>query len=175
MKRYPGVVTGIVKSLDDPEGQGRIELQFPWLSESQRSSWAPVAAPLAGKDRGAFFMPEVDDEVLVAFDQGDFDHPFIVGFLWNGVDTPPETTNKNRIIKTPGGHQLRFEDTDGAKKIIVKSNDEHQIEIDDAARTITIKTKSGALSVTLNDTAQSIKLQGGGRILEMSGGMILVS
>ena len=54
MKHYPGVVTAIVKNLKDPNGQGRIELQFPWLSDSLRSSWAPVAAPLAGKQRGAF-------------------------------------------------------------------------------------------------------------------------
>ena len=79
MKRYPGVVTGIVKNLSDPEGQGRIELVFPWLSDSVRSSWAPVASMLAGKDRGAFFMPEIDDEVLVAFEHGDMNHPFIVG------------------------------------------------------------------------------------------------
>lgn len=172
MKKYPGVVTGIVNSVDDPQGQGRLQLQFPWLSSSQLSSWAPVAAALAGKDRGAFLMPEVGDEVLVAFEQGDFDHPFVVGFLWNGVDTPPEKTNKNRIIKTPGGHQLRFEDADGAKKVIVKSDGGHQIEIDDTAQTITVKTKSGAQSVVLDDTTQSIKLRGGGRILEMINGTI---
>lgn len=175
MNRYPGVVTGIVKNVNDPEGQGRIELQFPWLSEAQRSSWAPVASLLAGKERGAFFMPEVEDEVLVAFEHGDFDHPFIVGFLWNGVDMPPEKTNKNRVIKTPGGHQLRFEDTDGAKKIIIKSAGEHVIEIDDTAQTITLKTKMGEPKVVLNNTSQSITLKGGGRTLEMTGGMILMT
>ena len=86
MRRFPGVVTGIVKSLDDPEKQGRIELHFPWLADGPRSSWAPVASPLAGKERGQFFMPEIDDEVLVAFEHGDFAHPFILGFLWNGVE-----------------------------------------------------------------------------------------
>lgn len=175
MKRYPGVVTGIVKSLDDPDGQGRIELQFPWLSESQRSSWAPVAASLAGKNRGAFFMPEKDDEVLVAFEHGDFNHPFIVGFLWNGADTPPETTNKNRVIKTPGGHQLRFEDKDGAKKIIIISAGGHQIEIDDTAQTITLKTHSENQSAVLDDANQSITLRGGGRIMEMKNAIILMS
>jgi uncharacterized protein involved in type VI secretion and phage assembly len=167
MKRYPGVVTGIVKSLDDPDGQGRIELQFPWLSESLRSSWAPVASALAGKERGAFFMPEIDDEVLVAFEHGDINHPFIVGFLWNGVDTPPETTNQNRIIKTPGGHQLRFEDKDGAKKVILKSNGGHQIEIDDASEKITIKTNSGNQFIILDDSAKSVSVRGGGRRVDM--------
>jgi len=172
MKQYPGVVTAIVKDVHDPEGQGRIRLQFPWLSESQKSSWAPVAVPMAGKKRGTFFMPELDDEVLVAFEHGDFDHPYIVGFLWNGVHEPPETTIQNRIIKTPGGHQLRFEDKDGAKKIIVKSDGGHQIEIDDAAQTITLKTNSGAQSMVLSDAKQSVTIKGGGRILEMSNGAI---
>jgi len=172
MKRYPGVVTGIVKDLNDPAGQGRIELQFPWLSDSLRSSWAPVASALAGKERGAFFMPEIDDEVLVAFEHGDMNHPFIVGFLWNGVDTPPEPTHQNRIIKTPGGHQLRFEDKDGAKKVILKSNGGHQIEIDDAAETITIKTNSGNQFIVLNDALKSVTVRGGGRTVEMAGGQI---
>ncbi len=175
MKRYPGVVTALVKNLNDPAGLGRIELQFPWLSDSVRSSWAPVAAPLAGKDRGAFFMPEIDDEALVAFEHGDVNHPLIIGFLWNGVDTPPETTNQNRIIKTPGGHQLRFEDTDGAKKVILKSNGGHQIEIDDAAETVTIKTNSGNQFVVLNDANKSVTVRGGGRLIEMANGKIQMS
>jgi uncharacterized protein involved in type VI secretion and phage assembly len=172
MKRYPGVVTGIVKNLNDPDGQGRIELQFPWLSDSVRSAWAPVASALAGKERGAFFMPEIDDEVLVAFEHGDINHPFIVGFLWNGVDTPPETTNQNRVIKTPGGHQLRFEDTDGSKKVVLKSNGGHHVEIDDAAETITIKTNSGNQFIVLDDASNSVTVRGGGRRVDMAGGRI---
>ena len=175
MKRYPGVVTALVKNLDDPDGLGRIELQFPWLSDSVRSSWAPVAAPLAGKDRGAFFMPEIDDEALVAFEHGDVNHPLIIGFLWNGVDTPPETTNQNRVIKTPGGHQLRFEDKNGEKKVILKSNGGHQIEIDDAAETVTIKTNSGNQFVVLNDANKSTTVRGGGRLIEMANGKIQMS
>lgn len=171
MKSNSGVAIGVVTSVDDPEGQGRIQLLFPWLSETQQSMWAPVAAPMAGNARGQFFMPEVDDEVLVGFEHGDFAHPFVLGFLWNGVDVPPETTNKNRVIKTPGGHQLRFEDKDGEKKVILKSDGGHQIEIDDSAQTVTVKT-SGAQSIVLDDSAQSIKLQGGGRIIEMSSGTI---
>ena len=119
------------------ERQGRIQLQFPWLSEVHRSAWAPVAAPMAGKKRGAFFMPELDDEVLVAFEHGDFDHPFIIGFLWNGVDTPPETNQKNRVIKTPGGHTCASRTATG-KKI------DHQIELraDDQRSTISERLRS---------------------------------
>jgi len=155
MKKMNGVVTGIVKDLNDPENQGRILLQFPWLSDTQPSAWAPVAAAHAGKNRGAFLMPEVGDEVLVAFEHGDFDHPFIVGFLWNGADPPPETTNQNRVILTPGGHTLRFEDAPGARRVIVRS--------------------SGGLTITLDDTQQSITIQGGGRMITMAGNMVTIS
>jgi uncharacterized protein involved in type VI secretion and phage assembly len=154
MNRHHGVVIGIVKSLKDPDGMGRIQVEFPWLQEGKRSGWAPIAVPMAGNNRGMYFMPEIDDEALVAFEHGDFAHPFIVGFLWNGVDPPPETTNKNRIIKTPGGHQLRFED-EGDKRIVVKSN--------------------GGLEVRLNDASGSIELHGGGRKITMKDGQVQIT
>jgi uncharacterized protein involved in type VI secretion and phage assembly len=151
MRRNPGVVTGIVKSFDDPDGEGRIQVEFPWLGDGQRSGWAPVAVPLAGKERGMYFMPEPEDEVLVAFEQGDFDHPFIIGFLWNGVDRPPEPDRKNRIILTPGGHTLRFEDGAGDKKVIIESSGGQRIELNDQPASITVETKQGN-KIEINDT-----------------------
>ena len=173
MKLNPGVVSGIVAELD--MANARVKVKFEWLHEKYLSNWARVAMPMAGKKRGMFFMPEIDDEVLVAFEQGDFEFPRVVGFLWNGVDTPPEATNKNRVIVTPGGHTLRFEDTDGAKRIVLKSNGENQIIIDDEAQTITVKTK-GMQSMVLNDQGGgSITLQGGGRLVEMKNGMVQIT
>lgn len=176
MRRYPGVVTGIVKS--QPDDQGRIELEFPWMEEGLRSAPAPVAAAMAGKGRGAFFMPEIDDEVLVAFEHGDFDHPFIVGFLWNGVDTPPEATHKNRVIMTPGGHTLRFEDSDDQKKVILRSSSGHEIILDDSlsGQTITVKTAGAtSQSIVLDNKDQSIEMRGGGRILALRAGQVQIS
>jgi len=154
MNEQLGVVPGIVTSLDDPEGLGRIQLKFPKISPSLESSWAPVAAPLAGKQRGAFFMPELNDEVLVAFENGNFNHPYIIGHLWNGKDIPPESDPKNRVFVTPGGHTLRFEDGD-EKKIVLKS--------------------SSGQTVILDDAEGSITLEGGGRILKMSNGVVQIS
>jgi uncharacterized protein involved in type VI secretion and phage assembly len=175
MRRIPGVVVGIVKSRDDPRGEGRLQLEFPWMPGSQRSGWAPVGAALAGASRGAFFMPELDDEVLVAFEHGDFDHPFIVGFLWNGVDRPPETDPNNRVILTPGGHTLRFEDGNG-KKIIIRSSSGHEIVLDDSATgpKISITTRAGQ-SLVLDDQASSAELKGGGRTLTLRGGQVLIA
>lgn len=164
MKKMVGVVQGVVKNLDDPENEGRIQLTFPWLSEDQNSGWAAVAVPLAGKNCGQYFMPEIGNEALVAFDQGDFDHPYIIGFLWNGVDTPPEQTNQNRIIKTPGGHTLRFEDKAGEKKIIIESDGGHKIELDDRAHTITIHGDQGTNEITIDTTGGTITIKAGSQV-----------
>lgn len=174
MRPIPGVVIGIVKSLNDPAGEGRIELEFPWLPDPHRSAFAPVAAPLAGKNRGLFLMPEPDDEVLVAFDHGDFDHPYIVGYLWNGVDKPPRSTPSTRVLVTPGQHMLEFEDDATKPRITLTSAGNHSIEIDDIAATITVRTSSGQ-QIVLRDMPGSIELRGGGRRLALENGMVVVT
>src|SRR2546426_9457473 len=83
-KKLYGVVAGIVTNNEDPDGLGRVKIRFPWLSEDNESWWARIAAPMAGKERGAYFLPEVDDEVLVAFEHGDVNFPYVLGALWNG-------------------------------------------------------------------------------------------
>ena len=173
MRRVPGVVIALVTNVSDPLGLGRIQLSFPWM-DADLTSWARVAAPMAGSKRGAFLMPEVDDEVLVAFEAGDFNHPYVVGFLWNGVDKPPETDPKNRVLLTPGGHTIRLED--GAdKKLIVRSSSGHEIALDDSAagQQLSVKTKGG-LTLTMDDKQSSIRMQGGGRILAMQGGQVQI-
>ncbi len=84
-----GVVVGIVTDNDDPERLGRVKLRFPTMSAGYESNWARVAAPGNGASRGTVWIPEVNDEVLVAFEGGDRQRPFVVGGLWNGSDTPP--------------------------------------------------------------------------------------
>ena len=78
-----------VSDANDPMQQGRVKLTFPWLSETYVSDWARTVQPGAGKDRGAMVLPEVGDEVLVLFEQGDIRRPYVLGGLYNGVDTPP--------------------------------------------------------------------------------------
>src|SRR5437899_1321842 len=87
--RVQGLAVGIVTNNEDPENHGRIKVKFPWLADNHESDWARMAAPMAGNNRGAYFLPEVNDEVLVAFEHGSIDAPIIVGALWNGKDTPP--------------------------------------------------------------------------------------
>src|SRR5262249_39229390 len=92
--RFYGVVVGVVTNNQDPDDMHRVKVRFPWLSkdtERVESNWARVAAPMTGRGRGQYFLPEVDDEVLVAFEHGQIDHPFVIGSLWNGQDTPPDS------------------------------------------------------------------------------------
>lgn len=174
-EKLPGVVIGIVKGFEDPAGEGRIELEFPRLPDPHRSGFAPVAAPLAGKDRGLFLMPEPNDEVLVAFLHGNFEDPYIVGYLWNGVDKPPRSTPSTRVLVTPGNHMLEFEDDATKPKITLKSAGNHSIEIDDTAATITVRT-SGGQQIVLSDMPGSIELRGGGtRRLALENNMVVIT
>ncbi|MFI5385008.1 MAG: VgrG-related protein, partial [Fimbriimonadales bacterium] len=83
------IAIGIVTDNVDPDGLGRIKVKYPWLMDDT-SFWARMASPMAGPGRGIYFLPEVNDEVLVAFEHGDIHHPYMIGALWNGVDTPIE-------------------------------------------------------------------------------------
>lgn len=109
MKRY-GVVLGKVISVDDPQGEGRVKVSFPWMGGDPIGYWAPVATLMSGGGRGSWFMPEIDDEVLVAFEHGEVNHPYIIGFLHNGEHRPPETDPKVRVIRSVNGHQISLRD-----------------------------------------------------------------
>src|SRR5689334_12460780 len=87
--RVYGVVVAIVTNRKDPEEMGRVKLRYPWLGENAEGYWARIATPMAGNERGIYFLPEVEDEVLVAFEHGDLRFPYVIGSLWNGRDKPP--------------------------------------------------------------------------------------
>lgn len=163
-KRIEGIVLGIITNNQDPEKMGRVKIKFPWLEDSDESYWARVTTPMAGKDRGVFFLPEVEDEVLVAFDHGDINHPYVIGTLWNGVDTPPETNadgkNNIRKIKSRSGHEIIFDDNHEEKKEMVEihTNAGHTIVLDDSAgkEKIEIKDKTGNNSIVIDSVQNAI-------------------
>jgi phage protein D/phage baseplate assembly protein gpV len=139
------VVVGLVLDNQDPDGLGRVKINLPGLSEDESGHWARVAAPMAGGGRGMFFLPEKDDEVLVAFEQGDITRPYVLGALWNGEDKPPESNsdgqNNVRLIKSRSGHSIRFDDTAGAEKIeIIDKSGENSVTIDTQSNSISIKS-----------------------------------
>lgn len=159
-----GVVVGIVTNNQDPEGLGRVKIAFPWRGVKDESYWARIASPMAGNGRGMVFFPEVDDEVLVAFEQGDLNRPYVVGGLWNGKDKPPETNSdgKNNIrkIRSRSGHEVIFND-DGAgkkEKIEIRTNSGHKIVLDDSAgaEKIEITDKTGSNSILIDSVQNSV-------------------
>ena len=145
--RFYGVVVGIVTNNQDPDNMHRIKVHFPWLNQDHESNWARVATPMAGNGRGIYFLPEVDDEVLVAFEHGLIDQPFIIGSLWNGKDQPPESNqngkNDHRAFKSRSGHIIRFNDQDGQETIeIIDKTGNNKIVIDSSKNTISIEANS---------------------------------
>lgn len=159
-RRVFAVVVGVVTNNQDPDKLGRVKLRFPWLSESEESHWARLAVPMAGKARGTFFLPEVDDEVLVAFEHGDLRFPYVLGALWNGKDTPPadnaDGKNNLRLITSRSGHMIKLNDEDGKETIeIVDKSGKNSIVVDTAANTLTITTDK---DIVLSAAQGTIKL-----------------
>ena len=122
------VAIGIVTNNDDPDSMGRVKVKFPWLSSDDESFWARVVSIGAGKERGICFIPEVNDEVLVAFELGDMNHPYVLGGLWNGQDALPKSQSdlvkggkvEQRVIYSRTGHKIEFDDADGAGGITIE-------------------------------------------------------
>jgi uncharacterized protein involved in type VI secretion and phage assembly len=168
--RIQGVVVGVVTNNEDPDKMGRVKVKFPWLSGEDESHWARVAAPMAGKERGIYFLPEVDDEVLVAFDNGDMHFPYVLGSLWNGQDAPPAANddgkNNVRLIKSRSGHVIRLTDEDGKEKIeVVDKTGKNSIVFDTASNTITITADK---DITLAATQGTITLDAQNVLLKSS-------
>jgi uncharacterized protein involved in type VI secretion and phage assembly len=162
--RIYGLVTGLVTNNQDPDKLGRVKVKFPWLSDTDESWWARVASPMAGKERGAFFLPEVDDEVLVAFEHGDPRFPYVLGALWNGNDTPFLTNedgkNDLRVIKSRSGHTIVLNDKDGEETIeIVDKSGKNTIVVSSKDDTIQI-TADADLSITSKNG--KVKIAGSG-------------
>lgn len=144
MSAINGVVTGTVLDVNDPASEGRVLIAFPWLPGENTSYWAPVATLMSGGRRGSWFMPEPNDEVLVAFDHGNIDQPFVIGYLWNGAQTPPDDGGHAvRRVKTVSGHVLEFHDEDAGHKILIKTAAGQHIELNDTSHSVTIETSGG--------------------------------
>ena len=148
--RIYGIVVGVVSSVDDPNKQGRVQVQFPWLPNgvdgaAVASPWARVVAPMAGASKGLYLPLLVGDEVAMMFEHGDPNHPFILGALWNGKDAAPGPAPTNDavlyVLKSKSGHTITLDDTNGKEKItIVDKGGDNQITFDAKANTVTIAT-----------------------------------
>jgi uncharacterized protein involved in type VI secretion and phage assembly len=162
--RFYGVVIGVVTNNKDPDGLGRVKTSLPWMADQVESNWARVVTPMGGPERGIYFLPEVDDEVLVAFEHGNPGSPYVLGGLWNGKDKPPESNsdgkNNIRTIKSRSGNVIRLSDTDNDQKIeIIDSSTKNTIVISTKDNTITITADA---DITIKSANGKLKLSGKG-------------
>lgn len=172
-----GVAVGIVTDNEDPEGLGRVKLRFPWRSTDDSTGWVRFVAPMAGEDRGTFFLPEVGDEVLVAFERGDIHYPYVIGALWNSDDVPPVEKADQldvRKLRSRTGHEIVFDDTDGAERVEIRTAGGHEVLLDDGEKRVTIKDSAGQ-SVVLDAGGKSVTIEGATKLslsaqsIELSG------
>ena len=144
-----GLVIGVVTNNQDPDGQCRVKVKFPWLTDDHESDWARLVTPGGGAERGLEFVPEVNDEVVVAFEHGDINYPYILGGLWNGKDAPPKKNDqfvesgsgkvKQRIIRSRTGHIVTLDDSDDQPGIsIVDNTGKNKIQYDSKNNKLTV-------------------------------------
>lgn len=159
MSTVNGVVVGLVTNVNDPEKLGRVKVAFPWLEASYESDWTRIATLMAGDGRGSFFMPEVNDEVLLAFEHGDSRFPYVIGFLWNGKDKPPTEHVRDRMLKSKNGHTIRFLDSTPT------AGDQGGIVIEDANHNV-ISLSNAQISIR---STGALVLEGASVLLRVNG------
>ncbi len=173
------VASALVTDVRDPDGLCRVKLRFPWMSDSYESDWVRTLQPGAGKDRGSVTLPEVNDEVLVAFEGGDLGAPYVLGGLYNGVDKP--NLGEGLVDAATGGvarrgflsrkgHGVVFLDGDGDEGVAVLSGDRQlRLSLNQTTRTVKV-TSSGDVVIEAKG-ALRIKMDGD---LELAGRKVAI-
>lgn len=158
--RWYGAFPALVTDNVDPEGQGRVKISLPWSPDTgggRYDTWARLATFMAGNNRGSWFIPDVDDEVLIVFEGGDPRRPYVIGSLWNGSDKPPETMdgagkNFKKVLRSRNGVKMTLDDTDGREQFILETP---------GAQKLTLKDGPGAVEI-VDSNGNSIKLETSG-------------
>ena len=158
--RWYGVYPALVSDIKDKDGQGRVKVTLPWSPDTggeRFEVWARLATLMGGNQRGSWLIPDVDDEVLVAFEGGDSRRPYVVGSLWNGQDAPPAAMDGNgrnnlKVIRTRSGNKVTLDDSDGQEAIILETPGGQKVTLQDGPGSIELDDSNG----------NSIKLDSGG-------------
>jgi uncharacterized protein involved in type VI secretion and phage assembly len=162
--RWYGVYPALVSDVKDPDGQGRVKITLPWSPDTgngKYEAWARLATMMGGKNRGSWFIPDRNDEVLVAFEAGDPRRPYVVGGLWNGSDKPPasmDDTGKNdkKVLRSRNGVKVTLDDTQGQESMILETPGGQKITLKDGPGSILI-TDSNNNSVKLEPQGITVK------------------
>jgi uncharacterized protein involved in type VI secretion and phage assembly len=162
-----GFLKGVIidnKHSDKENKIGKVKVQIDSITEIFETDYINISTPMSGPDRGVFFLPEVGDQVLVGFLDGNLKDPVVIGSLWNKEDVPPvknsDGNNNIKLIKTRSGHKLIFDDTSNDEKIKIITNKGHEISLEDGPDKdkIVIKDSNGSNSIELNSRESSISI-----------------
>lgn len=160
--RIYGVTVATVVDNIDLTGQGRVQVRLPWLPGI--FPWARVAVPMAGPNRGMYFIPQEKDEVLVAFNHGDIREPYIIGSLWNAQDRPPVDSPQDAVdkcvIRTPRGHRIELDDKE--QSITITGSTGHKITIE--PKDIKVETAKGTVKVSLEQESGNTSVEAKGSL-----------
>jgi phage protein D/phage baseplate assembly protein gpV len=167
-ERFYGVAVAEVTKNADERSLGRVKVSCSWLSDSDESGWVRCTTPMAGKQTGIYFLPEVGDEVLVAFEHGDLSNPVVIGSLWNPRVPPPATNSDGkdniRLIKTKSGHSITFDDTQGNEKIVIQDRGGSQITMNsdgtvtiNAGKDLTLQAEEGTITLNAENVNVNVK------------------
>lgn len=172
---YPAIVTDVV----DPDNQGRVKITLPWSPDSsgvRYEQWARLATLMAGNGCGTFFIPNKDDEVLVVFQGGDPSFPFVIGALWNGKDSPPDSIggpNERRMIRSPGGITVTLDDRKGQEVFTVEVPGQRKLTLSNGGSSFHLNDDFGN-SIHMNSSG--VKITAGAKVeLECSHAVISAS
>lgn len=166
--RWYGVCVALVTDIKDPDNQGRVKVTLPWAPDAgggRYEAWARLATLFAGNSRGSWFIPDVDDEVLIAFDSGDPRRPFVLGGLWNGRDRAPASmdgagNNYKKVLRSRNGVQITLDDQDGQETLLLETPGGQKVTLKDGPGSIELADSNGnsvkleAAGITLNAAAK---------------------
>ena len=149
--RWHGVYPAVVTDIKDPDNQGRVKVSLPWAHDPGGQSyeaWARLATLMAGSNRGSWFVPDVQDEVLVAFEGGDPRRPYVLGGLWNGQDGPPETMdgggrNDKKVLRSRNGVKVTLDDKSGSETLILETPGGQKLTLKDGPGTVELADAAG--------------------------------
>jgi uncharacterized protein involved in type VI secretion and phage assembly len=158
--RWYGVYPALVSDLKDPDNMGRVKVTLPWspdTGDGKYEAWARIATLMGGNNRGSWFIPDTNDEVLIGFEAGDPRRPYVVGGLWNGTDAPPESmdgsgNNYKKVLRSKNGVKITLDDTDGSESLVLETPGGQKATFKDGAGSVEIVDSNG----------NSIKLESSG-------------
>ena len=180
-----GVYPALVADINDPDGQGRVKITLPWSPDSgadRYEAWARLSTLMAGNKKGSWFVPDVNDEVLVAFESGDARRPYVIGALWTGRDEAPGSmdgagNNDKKILRSRNGVTITLDDKDGQEQLTLETPGGQKLTMKDGPGTIelrdangnTVKLESSGITITASARVQINASQ-----VSISSGMISI-